>query len=65
MSKRDTYRYHFMVGNRVVHRGITNDLPRREDEHGARWPKGHIHQIGPAVTRETALRWERDGGKRI
>ena len=63
-SPRNTYRYHFKVGNEIVHRGITNNLERRETEHQEKWPRGHIVQIGPAVTRDSALRWEREGGKR-
>jgi len=30
---RDTYKYHFKRGHRIVHTGITNDLERRESEH--------------------------------
>lgn len=30
---RDTYKYVFKVGNRIVHGGITNDLERRGREH--------------------------------
>ena len=33
---RDTYKYHFKKGNKIVHTGITNDLERREQEH-KRW----------------------------
>lgn len=32
-TNRDTYKYHFKKGNRIVHIGITNDLERRETEH--------------------------------
>ena len=39
---RDTYKYQFKVGNKVVHGGITNDLDRREAEHKQKWAKGHI-----------------------
>ena len=62
-SPRDTYRYHFKVGNKIVHRGITNELDRRAREHQQNWPQGSIKQIGTKVTRQTALKWERDGGK--
>ena len=32
MSKRrDTYKYYFKVGNKIVHGGITGDLERREE----------------------------------
>ncbi len=65
MSKpRDTYKYHLMVGNQIVHRGITDDLERREQEHLEKWSGGHIRQIGRRTTREAALNWEREGGKR-
>ncbi len=57
-SDRDTRKYDFKVGNKVVHSGITNDLDRREREHQRRWPSGHIDQVGRATTREAARRWE-------
>ena len=74
MSMRDTYKYHFKVGNVIVHRGITKNLARREGEHqnsgnytnhdGQRlyWSNGHIAQVGIATTWEAALAWERAGG---
>jgi len=63
-KERDTYMYQFKDGNKVLHRGITNDLDRREGEHKQKWPEGHIKQVGRATTREAALEWERQGGKR-
>jgi predicted GIY-YIG superfamily endonuclease len=69
MSKpRDTYKYEFKIGNRVVHSGITNDLERREGEHQRRrgWSGGHIKQVGRRTTRDGARRWEdeqREKGK--
>ena len=56
----DTYKYHFKLGNKIVHSGITNDLERREREHQRQpgWEKGHIVQVGRQTTREGALRWE-------
>ena len=47
-AKRDTYKYHFKLGNKSVHTGVTNDLDRREQEHRSRrgWVKGHIVNIG-------------------
>ncbi len=71
-EQRDTYKYHFKVGQVIVHRGITNNLLARESQHrnsgrytfynGQRlyWLDGHIVQIGNATTREAALAWERD-----
>jgi len=56
---RDTYKYHFKVGAKILHTGITNDLPDRErtlqrtlDE------SGHIKQVGGATTKDAALQWE-------
>ena len=63
-APRDTNRYHFKDGNTILHRGITNDLERREAEHQEKWPDGHITKIGPRVTRESGLEWERKGGKK-
>jgi len=62
MAKRDTYKYQFKVGKKVVHEGITNDLERRERDHQQEWPKGHIKQVGHAVTEESARDWEKEQG---
>ena len=59
-QERDTHRYNYKVGNKISHTGITNDLARREAEHQAEHPGGHIEKQGPAVTRESAERWERE-----
>lgn len=64
MAERDTYKYHLKKGNKVVHRGITNDLERREAEHQGRLPGTKIEQIGRRTTRDAALKWEQEGGKR-
>ena len=29
-SKRDAYKYHFVVGDKIAYRGVTNDLERSE-----------------------------------
>ncbi len=55
---RDTYRYHYQVGNKIVHFGITSNPARREAEHQQARPGGHIIQQGPRVTRQSAERWE-------
>ena len=60
---RDTFKYQFKEGNKIVHRGITNDLDRREQEHQEKTPSGHITQVGQRTTREAAEKWEREGGK--
>ena len=55
MAKRDTYRYHHIKDRKVVHRGQTNDLERREAEHQVDFGGGQIKQIGPRVTKDSAL----------
>lgn len=54
-----TYRYRFWVGSRVVYRGITTDLERREREHRHRWPEGRIEAIGRPTSHAKAWEWER------
>ncbi len=59
------YKYHFKMGNKIIHTGITYDIDRREYEHqnepGS--SKGHIKQVGLRTTREAALEWERQQEK--
>jgi len=58
---RDTYKYHFKRGRRIVHTGITNDLERRENEHKLNFGNdGHIFKVGRATTKDAALKWERE-----
>jgi len=64
MGERDTYKYHLKEGHKVVHRGITYDLARREAEHQEDYPGSRIEAMGRRTTREAALKWEREGGKR-
>ena len=59
MAPRDTYKYHFKVGNKVVHSGITDNLERREQEHQQKWPRGHIVEVGRRTTEEAAREWEK------
>ena len=62
---RDTYKYHFKQGHRIVHTGITNDLDRREAEHKQNFGgNGHILKVGRATTRDAALEWEREQAAR-
>ena len=65
-TNRDTYKYYFKKGNKIVHVGITNDLDRRESEHQKKrgWSKGHIKQVGFRTTRDAALEWEREQDKK-
>ena len=64
-KERDTYKYQFKVGNKIVHGGITNDLDRREAEHTQTWPKGHIKQVGRADDRESRPQVGRGEGIRL
>jgi len=57
-SSRDTYKYNFKVGNKIVHSGITIDLERREKQHQRRWPNGHIKQVGYRTTADAARKWK-------
>ena len=64
-TDRIAYKYHFKIGNKIVHTGITNDIDRREAEHQSKrgQSKGHIKQVGVRTTREAALAWEREQEK--
>ncbi|MGI9411686.1 MAG: hypothetical protein ACR2OV_16540 [Hyphomicrobiaceae bacterium] len=61
-GKRDTYKYQFRDGRKIVHGGITNDLERREAEHQQKHPNGRISQVGRKTTEEAARKWEKDKG---
>ncbi len=62
---RNTYKYHFKTGSKIVHTGITSDLERREQEHKQNFGEsGHIKQVGHATTRDAALKWESEQAKR-
>ena len=62
---RDTYKYQLKRGREVIHRGITNDLGRRAAEHQRAFPGTEIKQVGRRTDRDSALAWERAGGKRL
>ncbi len=64
-TNRDTYKYHFKKGNKIVHTGITNDIDRREVEHQSEpgQSKGHIKQVGLRTTRDAAIKWEQEQAK--
>lgn len=64
MAERDTYKYQLKQEHKTVHRGITYDLARREAEHQESFPGSRVVQVGRRTTREAALHWERNGGKR-
>ena len=59
---RNTYKYVFKDGKKIVHIGITKDLNRREKEHQQKYSKGHIKKVGHRTTEDAARKWERDRG---
>lgn len=65
MSKpeKNTYRYYVMQGDKVIERGKTYDLVRREAEVQEAFPGARLKQVGDLVTWEQAIKWERKGVK--
>ena len=59
---RNTYTYVFKDGKKIVHKGQTEDLEQREQQHKQKWPKGRIVKIGKAKTKDGALEWEKKKG---
>lgn len=57
-TPRTHYKYHYKVGRRIVHSGITEDLERREQEHQRRWRGGHIFKVGNRTTEDAGREWE-------
>ncbi len=61
---RTHFKYHFKVGNKILHGGITKDIDRREKEHKQNSPDGRIIQVGRRTTEEAARKWKKDKGHR-
>ena len=60
---RNFIRYQVRVKGKIVHGGITErPLEERFVEHQQEWPKATIKQVGPKVTEQTALDWEKKKG---
>ena len=60
-TSRTIYQYHFKLGNKIVHTGITKDLDRRGGTSPSRRVGARPHQqVGSRTTREAALRWEEE-----
>lgn len=57
MGIRDTYKYVVWLEGQSIHKDVTNDLARREEEHRARWPTCRVQQVGRKTTRGAALKW--------
>ena len=63
MAKRNWYTYEFKTGNKIRHKGITQDLERREIEHKTNYgSSGHIKKVGNAKTEQGAREWEKEQG---
>ena len=56
------YTYHFIVGGRIVHGGITIDTQRRQQEHQQTWPAGTLRIVGGPMSEANARAWERLNG---
>lgn len=67
MTRRNSARYQLKwPGGKIAHRGISGrPLEERWREHQIEYLGTYIVQISPRVTLESALRWEREGGKRL
>jgi len=63
--ERNYFRYTLKRGNKIVYFGITNNLKRRLSEHKQTGSKfTSMSKIGPAVSRQSALNWERSSKKK-
>ncbi len=61
MAKRDTFRYKLVDDGKIVQYGITDDPPRRREEHkGDRKRFDSMTIVGPAVTEKSAEQWEEE-----
>ncbi len=54
---KDTYKYKVLLEGRIIFKGFTYDLHRRECEHHTRWPKCKVEQVGSKVTWQEAQTW--------
>ena len=65
MVKRDNFRYILKRGNKVVYFGVSNNLKRRLSEHKrAGFKFTSMSKNGPAVSKQSALNWERSSIKK-
>lgn len=59
MKVRVTYKYLLKLGDKIIDRGITDNLELREVSHQAEFPGSRVVQVGRRTTRQAALEWER------
>lgn len=61
MSKRDYYRYNLKEDHTIAYKGITKYPEQRVEQHKDEDKKfTHMQIIGPAVTKDTAEKWEEE-----
>ena len=58
-QRREWYTYHFKVGSKIIRKGITKNLIKREEELQVFNPDGHIFKVGGARTEKGAREWKR------
>ena len=65
-TDRTVYKYHFKLGNKIVHTGITSNIDFCAAEHRRKrgWGKGHIKQVGYRTTYQDAIEWEQEQAAR-
>ncbi len=56
-KEKDTYKYEVKQDGKVIFRGWTYDLNRREVEHAAGYPGCTVEQVGKKTTRQEAEAW--------
>ena len=62
---RNTYKYHFKVGNKIIYSGITDDLVEQErDLQHTLDSSGRIAPVGDPVAKDAALQWESEQAAR-
>ncbi len=57
MDKRDTYKYKWTNGRKILGYGITNNLKQRTSEHLAEVPGSRIDTVGNKTTERSAREW--------
>jgi len=60
MTNRNYKKYELKNGSKVVYRGITNDLERRETEHAQDKKFTSMKQVGRACSEQSARKWEQN-----
>ena len=66
VTDRIIYRYHFKLGDKIVHTGVTYDIDRSEAEHRSEpgMSKGYAKQVGLRTTYDAAFAWMQEQAKK-